>query len=115
MAALVGSGCGENATPKPAPPFTPDPALQAQRKELIDVAIEEGYVQKIEKPWQVPHVWVTPLFMQINFEDKAKFCSAVYSYHFPNPNESEKYISLYHSISGKEVGTYSPTYGLSLD
>jgi len=81
---------------------------QRQRRALIDKLISRGIFQKVERPGEVPHVWVTPLFMALNFDDKQSFISVVYAYY------GDDLVSLRDSKTGGRIGTFSPSTGLSL-
>jgi hypothetical protein len=95
-------------TPAAAP--TADPQMQAQRQEFIRKQIESGIFQKIEIPGNLPHLWVTPRFKNLDFDTKKKFVSVVYAYYI-SQNPSFNIVVLYDSQTGKKTGQFSEQAG----
>lgn len=87
--------------------------LQKQRKEFIDKGIREGIFYKIEIPGDLPHLWVTPRFLNGDFDTKSALASAVLAYYI---TENPKYdlLIIKDSRSGKRIGSFSSN-GLDLD
>ena len=87
--------------------------LQPGRKQLIRKLISLGIFSKVEMPGSLPHVWVTPTFRRLDFDDKQKFLNVVYAYYLTE-NRRSNIVVLKDSRTGKRIGTYSQ-YGLDLD
>ena len=64
----------------------------------------------VQVPALYAHVWVTPLFNSLNFDDKATFINVVYAYYI-SENPKSDIVTLYDSQTGKEIGTYASVYG----
>jgi DNA-directed RNA polymerase subunit RPC12/RpoP len=96
---------------KPKAPFADrSPALQAQRKALIEKLIANGVFQKFEKHDNgFAHVWVTPVFMALDFDDKQSFISVVAAY-----ASDEGYVTVKDSKTNKRIGSFDLVSGLSL-
>jgi len=87
---------------------------QAKRKALIDKMINTYHlVEKIEIPGSLPRVWVTPQFHSLTFSDKKTFIHLIYSYYYTK-NPKYEIIKIYDSITGKSIGTYTPSLGLRI-
>ena len=87
---------------------------QAKRKELIDKMINEYHiVEKIEIPGSLPRVWVTPQFHLLTFSDKKTFIHLIYSYYYTK-NPKYDIIKIFDNITGKSIGTYTPSLGLRI-
>jgi hypothetical protein len=99
---------GSPPTSVSAPVATIDksPALQADRKKLIEKLIEEGVFQKIEVPGSLPRLWVRTRFYAADFDQKQSFASVVYAYYFDGSDPTD-FVRVLDSQSGKEVGRYS--------
>lgn len=112
---IIGVAIGTCGKDSDSPKYTASPELQQQRLTWINNAIAEGIFYKVEVPGSVPHLWVTPTFMGLSYDDKESFVNVVWSYYIcQNPDYDT--VILYDSISGKQVGEYSVTYGgLKLD
>jgi len=95
---------------EPAATVDKSATMQADRQTFIQKAIKNGAFTKIEVPGSLPRVWVTPAFMDLDFDTKTKFISVVYAYYFDGSNETDT-VRLFDSRSGKEVGGYSMVYG----
>jgi tetratricopeptide (TPR) repeat protein len=78
--------------------------MQKTRKELIAKLINQGIFQKIEIPGHLPRVWVKPGFYALDFDMKDRFVGVVYAYYFDDDNGI---VTIFDSLSGKEVGDYS--------
>lgn len=62
-----------------------------------------------------PHVRLTPVFYDLNFEDKQAFVSVIYAYYSTQDPEADMVV-LYDSKTGKYVGVFAEIYGgLKLD
>lgn len=116
--------CGAAAVSQPvqARPVPPNAAasaapgeMQPQRLALINKLIGMGVFQKIEKPRQLPYLWVKPGFYQLDFEMKQKFVGVVYMY-FKTDDPGVQLVVLYDSRTGKRAGRFSENLGgLNLD
>ena len=87
--------------------------LQPGRKQLIQKLISLGIFSKVEMPGSLPHVWITPTFRRLDFDDKQKFLNVVYAYYLTE-NRRSNIVVLKDSRTGKRIGTYSQS-GLDLD
>jgi len=97
------------------PSMDSSPEMQAKRLNLINKLISEGIFYKVEKPGDYAHVWLTPLFHSLDFEDKESFVSVVYAYYISRDSKADTVI-LYDSKTGKHIGVYAELYGgLKLD
>lgn len=90
--------------------FTAFAGMQEDRKGFIDKLINNRIIQKVEIPGSLPHVWVTPKFYSLNFDDKQQFISVVYAYYITK-NKKYDLVVLYDSKSGEKVGVYGKVYG----
>ena len=87
---------------------------QAKRKELIDKMINTYHiVEKIEIPGSLPRVWVTSQFHRLTFSDKKTFIHLIYSYYYTK-NPKYDIIKIFDNITGKSIGTYTPSLGLRI-
>ena len=107
--------CGGAATPTQKA----DMQLQNDRHAFLQKLIKQGYVTKLEQPATLPHLWVTPKFMALDFQAKKEFCEVVFAYHYEAPRgmsakdmPTDWSLVLKHSISGNRVGSYHPVLGL---
>jgi hypothetical protein len=107
MAVLL--SCGDSRSPAPATP-APSAAMQKERLEFIQKLIDQGFFKKVETPGSLPHLWVTPKFMALDFDTKGTFVNVVYAYYLAK-NPDYNLVVLYHSKTGKEVGQYAAAYG----
>ncbi len=82
-----------------------DPAQQEKRKELIDKLTASGIFYKVVTVGNTPHVWVTPLFMALNFDDKQNFISVVCAYY------DSDMVTIKNSRTGERIGSFSREYG----
>lgn len=95
--------------------FDASAEMQQQRLALINKLIGQGVFQKIEKPRQVPYLWVRPGFYALDFDMKEKFSNVAYAYFRAN-DPAVQLVILYDSRTGKRAGTYSEANGgLALD
>ena len=93
-----------------APLVEQSPEKQRQRKDLIDNLVSRGVFHKVEVPGTLPHVWVTPVFRALNFDDKQTFVSVVYAYYAP-----VDLVVIKDSLTGHRIGSYSPQLGLRIE
>lgn len=108
---LIGcSSSVSSSNPTQTPTTTVSVELQSKRLEFINKLIAQGIFQKVEKPAIYPRVWVTPLFMALNFDDKQLFIGVVYSYYVTQNSQCDM-VLLYDSKIGKEIGIYAKEYG----
>jgi len=106
-----------NPDTAPAPVTTPqvDQELQQKRYDLIQDLIAQGIFSKVEVPGSLPHVWVTPMFHALNFDDKEAFIGVVFAYYIA-VNPEYDIVALYDNKTGKEIGVFAEVYGgLKLD
>lgn len=97
--------------------FTPDSEMQAKRSVFIESLQDNGIATKIEKPGSIPKMWVTAKFLEGQFDAKNSICNAVYAFYFPNPADADlgNHLQIIDSVSGNQVGTYSPLGGLEME
>ena len=89
--------------------------MQADRKEFIQKAINEGLFLKVEKRAKYPHVYVTSAFYALNIDDKNGFINVVWAYHIAEDAIADKVV-LFDGQTGKKIGAYAEVYGgLKLD
>jgi hypothetical protein len=96
-----------------------DADLQAKRKEVIDDLLNKDRLfHKIEYHKSSVDAWVTPRFMLLDIDTKRKFCNIVFCHAFELPRKGGdhrgKALTLYHSVSGKEVGSFNLDDGLQM-
>ena len=84
--------------------------VQVKRQQFIQKMTNQGIFGKIEASNGVPKVWVTPVFHQLDFNLKQKFCGVVYAY-YKEVDSSVTVMRLIDSKTGKSVGVFSETYG----
>lgn len=89
---------------------TPDPILQQERKTFIDKQINNGLFYKVEVPGNLPHVWITQKFKNLDFDSKAKFINIVWAY-YKTENPSYDIVVLKDSTTGERIGEYAEAYG----
>ena len=111
--ALSKCGCDKPDRHSHAEPFEGGPETQAKREAFIRRAIETGIFAKIDDARVCPHVWVTPMFSILTFEEKQKLLSIVLAYYYEAPGP-DAIIILRDNMTGKEVGRMSGA-GLKLD
>lgn len=102
-----------NPVQRAAATIDKSPQLQAERQAFIQRLIQQGGIQKIETPGNLPRAWVTRTFMSLDFDTKAKLIGVVYAFYFDGSNSSDVVV-LIDSVTGKRVGIYSDL-GLKLD
>ena len=93
------------------PPIDKSPQMQQQREALIKKAINLGYFREVEVG-SVPKIYVRPAFMAGDFKDKQSIASVVYAFYFSDYNGQ---VCLIDARTNKQVGSYSPRSGLSVD
>ena len=86
---------------------------QPKRERLIKKLIAEGILYKTEMTEHVPQVYVAPAFYDLSIDDKQSFLGVVHAYYQTKDSKAEA-LFLYDARSGKEIGTYEPVLGLSL-
>jgi len=107
---------GEQITqPQPSTPKKPvipsDPKIQEKRLAFIQQLINDGVFQKVDFPSErLPHVWVTPFFYDLNFDEKQSSINIVYAYSI-SKNPKLNIVVLFDSKTGKEIGNYAEVYG----
>ena len=98
---------------------TASDALQQERKEFIDKLIQDRIFQKIDTPGTVPRVYVLPAFYTLTFNEKTSVIVVCYAYIYGLPKGDLKGFSepiwLYNTMTNKNVGSFSATWGLDLD
>lgn len=95
----------------PVPTMTIDKSPEAQKKReaLLQDLLNKELALKIEGRY----FYATPAFLMLDIDSKTKFMSMFWAYLY---EASDKYASVVikDSISGKELGTYTPTQGLRM-
>lgn len=86
---------------------------QNKRKQFIQQLINDDFIQKIEVPGSLPHVFVKPKFYDLSFGDKQSFISMVLAYYFVIDSKSDILI-IKDFRTEKEVGQFSER-GLKLN
>jgi len=107
---------GQESTGPANPGFTVDSSQESQqrRAELLAELQANGVFAKIEIPGKYPRVYVTPAFYLLAIDDKEAFVKVVFAYHY-SINREREMVLLVDNLNGKQVGTYSPRFGLDLD
>jgi hypothetical protein len=98
------------------PPQTTQIVNQSEQNSLlaiIDKYKELGIVYKIEIGTNVPRVYVTKLFNQLNIDDKTFLLNVIYTY-YKNIDNSVVLVSIYDTYTGEHIGKFSD-YGLDFD
>lgn len=101
-------------TAKPVAHVSLDDGKQSKRQKLIQSAIDSGVFQKVTTSSELPHLWVTPLWMTLDFDTKVQSVAVVYSYYHIESDGKIDLIPIYDSKSGKHIGRYGEA-GLNLD
>jgi hypothetical protein len=84
--------------------------LQPKRLALINDLIAKGVFQKVEKPRELPYLWVRPGFYALDLDMKQRFVGVVYMY-FKTEDPAVRLIVLYDSRTGKRAGRFSEDLG----
>jgi len=84
--------------------------VQEDRLAYINKLTKQGYFQKVEVPGELPHVWVTPRFYGLSFDDKQAFISVVYAYYIGR-NKKSNIVVLRDSRTNEKVGIFSKEHG----
>ncbi len=108
--------------PKPEPVrFHPkveipnSPELQSDRQDFIAKLIVRGVFARLEQPASLPHLWVTPTFMALDFKMKEKFVSIVFAYCYADADEPGRgIVVIKDSRTGKRIGSMDG-WGLHFD
>lgn len=94
--------------------FAADDGKQADRKAFIEKMINNGLIREIEMPGELPHIWITPEFLALDYKQKEAFTNVVFSY-YHLMNEKIDMVVLKNVKTGEKIGWYSGEYGLTLD
>lgn len=85
-------------------------AVQAKRAALIAELRQTGVIYKLERPASLPHLWVTPTFLALDYDAKKAVVGLVYAYAATErPGFGDSYgdvLVLRHSLTGAELGTF---------
>jgi hypothetical protein len=103
----------EKTSPEPKVSSEETQKIQKKRKEIIDKIIKQGVITKIEIPGNLPHMWITPLYKNLDYDLKVNFANLVYSY-YVTENSSYDMVIFKDSKTGQRIGGYSPEIGLDL-
>jgi len=95
------------------PAFAGDDGKQKQRKAYIQKAISLGIIKKIDQPATLPHMWVTPIWQEMDFDDKANIAGVVFGYYYIDSDGRIDLVRIRDSKTGKDIGTYAKDHGLS--
>ena len=95
-----------------APTHTIDPDLQARRKAIIDEAISQGLLYKIDTT-SFPHLYVTDEFFAMPIDRKHQFAVVVFDYYYPDGGKDDDIVVFYQYQTGKKIGACSKS-GLTL-
>lgn len=80
---------------------------QPQRKQWIDARVAEGYWHKVTHPGVHPRVYATSSFLRLDVDTKQTWLSVVAAYY----NDD---VLLYDAVSGRQVGRFDTSTGLTL-
>lgn len=81
---------------------------------MINQMISMGIFSKVQKPSDRPEVWVRPPYFALDLEEKETSIKVAYAFYF-NGSEPGRSVWIVDSLSGKDVGHFTMTNGLSLD
>lgn len=100
------------------PQVTKEPAIkddgkQPQRRAFIRKLIDNGVIYKIEKPGEIPRIYVGPTFILLPYDTKNNFLDAILTYYIIENPESNILI-IKDELTGKSIGTFSDR-GLDMD
>lgn len=84
------------------------PEQRQKQKEVIDQLLTTGVIYKIEPKQLAVHVWVTPVFAQLNVDRKQQFLAVVLAYY------GADMVTIKDSQTGNSLGSFSRELGLSL-
>ncbi len=87
---------------------------QPARLRMIKQWQEKGVIQKIEAPVRFPEVWVTPLFMNLDYDVKEDIADLILSYYLIESKGSLTIVYFKHSKSGNDVGKIDTLLGFRL-
>lgn len=96
----------------PKSTITKPEELQTKRQHMIICLIREGIFDRIEMPGTLPHLWVGPTFMNLDFKTKKSFVEVVYAYYFDRPDRKQieiwgDSVRIKDVFTGKDIGSYS--------
>lgn len=83
---------------------------QAHRKKTIGVLISLGYMSKVEIKDDLPHMFVTPMFMAEPYNNQQGIAALVWHYYQDMDPKYDKVILIL-SGSGAKVGVFSKALG----
>ncbi len=109
---LIVGGNDQSTRGADTPALDKSPPTQQRRKELLGKLQGLEVFGKIECHGKGADVWVKPGFYALSFDDKQSFSSVAYAYCF---SDSDSYVTLRDSQTGKDVGTYWGNRGLQLE
>jgi hypothetical protein len=108
LAALSGSPRQD----PPAPAIAPTPAVQAKRSRLLDDLIKDHIFYKAEMNERIVSLWVMPKFYLLTFDDKRRFVEVAYAYFFESTS-TDNFLFIKDVHSGKRIGSFETTFGLT--
>lgn len=110
LAAWSPVGAMAQAAAPGAPASAAQPDMQAQRLAYIQRLIGAGVIDRIERPRDIPRVWVRPQFYATDFRDKQRVVGVVYAY-YQQLHPGTDYVAVYDTRSGKRVGQFAAAAG----
>lgn len=114
LLAVVLACSGPGRRQQKAPTIDKSPAMQSERRKAIDEMIEKRVFTKVERPGQLPYVYVGRNFYTITVDSKRTILGVVYAYYYDG-SENTGLIRIFDGMSGKQIGTFSTELGLDLD
>jgi hypothetical protein len=104
-----------------APAAKADSDLQQKRADLIEKYKKERVIHKVEGE-SLAKLYVMPRFYTLPVDDKKTVANLVYVwfYRYPNPVNADTvnpgdHVEIIDHANGKQVGSYDPITGLSMD
>lgn len=86
---------------------------QPGREKLIEKLIQRGIFQKLDRTGGYPHLWLSPAFYLLDYDQKQSFVGVVWSYCLVATGNATT-LFLNDAKTGKRMGTYSEL-GLDLN
>jgi hypothetical protein len=110
LAAWAPAGLMAQAAAPGVPASAAQPEMQAQRLAFIQRLIGAGVLDRIERPRDIPRVWVRPQFYAADFRDKQRAVGVVFAY-YQQLHPGTDYVAVYDARSGKRVGQFAAAAG----
>lgn len=101
--------------PTPKVDWDEEGKKQTERQELIDRAIQEGVINRVEYRGLQAVVWVRHGFYGWDYRDKTTLCAVIWSHFATRERKEHVSVLLRDTITGKTMGSYRLGWGLSLE